>query len=383
MGGKSAFGGAREIYGMSIAFTEGAERFCRDVCSAAAHKKIEQPMRCRGHQPQCIQRTHVTEKADMSSSQDKKALAKQFYTVMYRTRRFEEEVFEFYKRGLMPGLAHLYLGEEAVAAGVCGALHEGDYIGSTHRGHGHLVARGADLNRMMAEILGKKTGYSKGKGGSMHIMALDKGILGANGIVGGEIPIATGAAYASKLKGSGEVTVAFFGDGATNEGTFHESVNMAAAWDLPIVYVIENNLYGISVDIRRVTKETCLAKRAVGYGIPGVTIDGNDVFAVYEEAMKAVQRARDGHGPSIIECRTYRWQGHHVGDPGAYRPDAEVAEWKTQEPIVKLEAQGVLSDEEIAAIKDAIEKEIAAACAFAEESDYPDVSEAYNDVFVN
>ena len=184
----------------------------------------------------------------MSTKKEPKELAKQFYTVMYRMRRFEEEVFEFYKRGLMPGLAHLYLGEEAVAAGACVALREDDYIGSTHRGHGHLVARGADLDRMMAEILGKKTGYSKGKGGSMHIMAMDKGILGANGIVGGGIPMATGAGYSAKYRGTDQVTLCFFGDGAANEGTFHESINMAAAWDLPVVYVIENNLYGITVD---------------------------------------------------------------------------------------------------------------------------------------
>lgn len=263
----------------------------------------------------------------MLNKKEQKELAKQFYTVMYRTRRFEQEVFEFYKRGLMPGLAHLYLGEEAVAAGACAALRDDDYIGSTHRGHGHLVARGADLNRMMAEILGKKTGYSKGKGGSMHIMAMDKGILGANGIVGGEIPIATGAAYSAKYRGTDQVTLAFFGDSASNEGTFHESLNMAAAWNLPIVYIIENNLYGISVDIRRVTREHQLSKRAVGYGMPGVTMDGNDVFAVYEAVQEAVERARKGEGPTLIECKTYRWQGHHVGDPATYRPDEEKAEW--------------------------------------------------------
>lgn len=302
---------------------------------------------------------------------------------MYRTRRFEEEVFEFYKRGLMPGLAHLYLGEEAVAAGVCGALEERDYIGSTHRGHGHLVSRGADLNKMMAEILGKETGYSKGKGGSMHIMALDKGILGANGIVGGEIPIAAGSAYASKLMGTDEVTVAFFGDGASNEGTFHETLNMAAAWDLPIVFVIENNLYGISVDIRKVTKEHCLAKRAISYGIEGVIVEGNDVYAVYEAAKKAVDKARRGEGPTIIECLTYRWQGHHVGDPGNYRPKEEVAEWKANEPIGKLEAMGLLKKEEIDEIRAAVDKEIEEACKFAEDSPYPDASEAFNDVFVD
>lgn len=238
-----------------------------------------------------------------------------FYETMFKMRRFEEETFEFYKKGMMAGLAHLYMGEEAVATGVCAALKENDYIGSTHRGHGHLVARGADISKMMAEILGKKTGYSNGKGGSMHIMAMDKGILGANGIVGGEIPIATGAAYTAKYKKTDQVAVSFMGDSATNEGTFHESINMAAAWDLPCVYVIENNLYGISVDIRDVTNTPDLAVRAKAYDIPGVVVDGMDVTAVYEAAEKAVKRARAGKGPTIIECKTYRWQGHHVGDP--------------------------------------------------------------------
>ena len=312
-----------------------------------------------------------------------KQRAKEFYATMYKIRRFEEEVFEIYKLGQMAGLAHLYIGEEAVATGACAAIGEQDYIGSTHRGHGHLVARGADMGKMMAEILGKATGYSKGKGGSMHIMAMDKGILGANGIVGGEIPIATGSAYASKYKGTDEVTVCFFGDSASNEGTFHESINMAAAWDLPIVYVVENNLYGISVDIRRVTKEYHIAKRAAGYGIEGITIDGNDVFKVYEEAQKAVEKARKGGGPTIIECMTYRWQGHHVGDPGLYRPDEEVEEWKAKEPLKILEDKKLLTDEEIAEIKDMVEKEIQEACKFAEESPYPDMAEAYTDVFVD
>jgi pyruvate dehydrogenase E1 component alpha subunit len=313
---------------------------------------------------------------------NRKEPARHFYKVMYRTRRFEEEVFEFYKRGLMPGLAHLYLGQEAVAAGACAALKDTDYIGSTHRGHGHLVARGADLRRMMAEILGKATGYSKGKGGSMHIMAMDKGILGANGIVGGGIPIAVGAAYSAKLRKSDAVTLSFFGDSASNEGVFHESVNMAAAWDLPVVFVIENNLYGISVDIRRVTKEHRLSKRSVAYGIPGVTVDGNDVFAVYREVGKAVERARKGEGPAIIECLTYRWQGHHVGDPGVYRPESEVVEWKVRDPIAVLENKQILRPEEISAIRAEVDEEIAGACAFAEESPYAAIEEAFTDVFV-
>jgi pyruvate dehydrogenase E1 component alpha subunit len=311
-----------------------------------------------------------------------------FYETMYRMRRFEEEVFEFYKKGLMPGLAHLYLGEEAVATGVCAALNEDDYIGSSHRGHGHLVARGADINRMMAEILGKVTGYSRGKGGSMHIMALDKGILGANGIVGGEIPIATGAAYRAVYKGTKQVAVSFFGDSATNEGVFHESVNMAAAWKLPCIYVIENNLYGISVDIRDVTNTENLADRAKAYDIPGAVVDGMDAEAVYEAAAEAVSRARGGAGPTIIECKTYRWQGHHVGDPGDYRQrrdEKEKEKWMARCPVTAFRARLAdekYQEEEILSIEAAVEDEIRAAVRFALDSPYPDPSEAFTDIFV-
>ncbi len=311
-----------------------------------------------------------------------------FYEIMYRMRRFEEEVFEFYKKGMMAGLAHLYLGEEAVATGVCAALNENDYIGSTHRGHGHLVGRGADLNKMMAEILGKATGYSKGKGGSMHIMALDKGILGANGIVGGEIPIATGAAYSAKYRGTDQVAVSFFGDSASNEGTFHESINMASAWDLPIVYVIENNLYGISTDIRDVTNVENLADRAFGYGIPGVVVDGMDVISVYEAAKTAVERARAGQGPTLIECKTYRWQGHHVGDPAEYRTRKnpnEKAEWYERCPINCLKDQilkgKIITEKEFEEIESKIEKEIQEAVKFAAESPYPEITESFTDIF--
>ncbi len=318
---------------------------------------------------------------------DKKTLT-DFYETMYRMRRFEEEVFEFYKKGQMAGLAHLYMGEEAVATGVCATLKEDDYIGSTHRGHGHLIARKADLSKMMSEILGKAGGYSKGKGGSMHIMALDKGILGANGIVGGEIPIATGAAYSAKYRGTDQVAISFMGDSATNEGTFHESVNMAAAWNLPVVFVIENNLYGISVDIRDVTNTEDLAVRAKAYGIPGVVVDGMDVVAVYEAARVAVDRARKGEGPTIIECKTYRWQGHHVGDPGEYRlrrDKEEKEKWMKKCPIMafKKEAvkQGIFTKEEFESIEDKAEQEVQVAVKFADEDAYPPVEEAFTDVF--
>ena len=217
----------------------------------------------------------------------------------------------------------------------------------------------------------------------MHIMALDKGILGANGIVGAEIPIATGSAYSSKYRGTEQVTIAFFGDSASNQGTFHESINMASAWNLPIVYLIENNLYGISVDIRTVTNVENLADRAHGYGIPGVTVDGMNVFEVYEATKTAIDRARSGKGPSIVECKTYRWQGHHVGDPAVYRATEEVEHWKSRDPLIvfKQLVDGELTEKEYNEIETQIELEIQEAVAFAEESPYADVSEAYTDIF--
>ena len=241
---------------------------------------------------------------------------------------------------------------------------------------------------MMAEILGKKTGYSNGKGGSMHIMAMDKGILGANGIVGGEIPIATGAAYSAKYRGTDQVAVSFMGDSATNEGTFHESINMAAAWDLPCIYVIENNLYGISVDIRDVTNTPDLAVRAQAYNIPGVVVDGMDVVAVYEAAKKAVERARKGEGPTLIECKTYRWQGHHVGDPATYRKrrsETEKEDWMKKDPIPALKEAvlkaGIASEEDFDKLDRLVEDEIQAAVQFAVDSEYPPAEDAYTDVF--
>lgn len=308
------------------------------------------------------------------------------YATMFRIREFEEQVFELYKLGLMPGLAHLYIGEEAVATGACAALEEKDFIGSTHRGHGHLIARGADTKKMMAEILGKKDGYCKGKAGSMHIMTLDKGILGANGVVGGGIPIATGAAYMAKIKDTKQVTVCFMGDSATNEGSFHESLNMASAWDLPIVYVIENNLYGISVGLKRVTKVVDLSVRAQGYGMKGISIDGNDVLKVYETVKEAVDYARLGNGPTLIECKTYRHKGHHVGDPGLeYRTREEEEEWKARCPLScfkdyllkeKKATKEVISELELSIIE-----EIKEAVEFAKNSPYPDPSEAFEDIY--
>jgi len=309
------------------------------------------------------------------------------YQDMLKIRYFENKITDLYSRGLMPGLAHLYIGEEAIAVGVCANLTKRDFAISTHRGHGHLIAQGADLKRMMAEVLGKETGYCKGKGGSMHIMDVSKGILGADGIVGAGIPIATGSAYSAKVRGTDQVTVAFFGDAASNQGTFHESINMAAAWKLPVVYVCENNLYGISVDIRKVTATKDLAVRAKAYDIPGVVVDGNDVLEVYRVIKESVDRARWGRGPSLIECKTYRFKGHHVGDPGrVYRLEKETKEWKEHCPIKtfreRLIKEKISTEEELSLIEKNAKKMIKEAADFAIQSPYPDEKEAYEDLFV-
>ena len=316
----------------------------------------------------------------------KKRLLK-MYQDMLKIRYFENEITTVYSKGLMPGLAHLYIGEEAVAVGVCANLTKHDFAVSTHRGHGHLIAQGADLKKMMAEVLGKKTGYCKGKGGSMHIMDISKGILGANGIVGAGIPIATGSAYSAKVRGTNQVTISFFGDAASNQGTFHESINMAAAWKLPVVYVCENNLYGISVDIRKVIATKDIAIRAKAYDIPGRVVDGNDVLEVYRVSREAIERARKGDGPSLIECKTYRWKGHHVGDPGrVYRSEKEFEEWNECCPIKtfreRLIKERIFSEEELNLIEKDTKKMIKKAADFAIQSPYPNKKEAYEDLFV-
>ncbi|PKP61632.1 pyruvate dehydrogenase (acetyl-transferring) E1 component subunit alpha [Candidatus Atribacteria bacterium HGW-Atribacteria-1] len=309
------------------------------------------------------------------------------YKDMLKIRYFENKITDLYSKGLMPGLAHLYIGEEAVAVGVCANLTKRDFAVSTHRGHGHLIAQGADLKKIMAEVLGKETGYCKGKGGSLHIMDINKGIIGAVGIVGAGIPIATGSAYSAKVRGTDQVTISFFGDAASNQGTFHESINMAAAWKLPVVYVCENNLYGISVDIRKVIATKDIAIRAKAYDIPGIVVDGNDILEVYRVSREAVERAREGEGPSLIECKTYRWKGHHVGDPGrAYRLEKETEEWKEHCPIKtfrgRLIKEKISSEEKLIFIEKDTKEMIKEAADFAIQSPYPDEKEAYEDLFV-
>jgi len=315
-----------------------------------------------------------------------KAIKLLMYKKMLLIRYFEEGIYQAYTHSWMPGLAHLYIGEEAVAVGACSALREDDYVLSTHRGHGHLIAKGGDIKLMMAEVMGKKAGYCKGKGGSMHICAPELGILGANGIVGGGIPIATGVGLSSKYKNDGRVTLCFFGDGASNQGSFHEGINLASTWSLPIVYICENNLYAISVHQRKAQNISNIATRATSYGIPGEVVDGNDVIAVYEATLTAVNRARTGKGPTLIEAKTYRWGGHHVGDPGtAYRLEEEVVEWKKRCPIkrfeTKLMQEKILNKEEIAEIKQEIRRKVDEAVQFARNASYPEKEEALEDVF--
>jgi len=319
---------------------------------------------------------------------EKKKL-RELYTTMLRIRLFEERIVDLYARGLVPGLAHLYLGEEAVATGICAVLRDDDYITSTHRGHGHVIAKGADLKNMMAELFGKKTGYCKGKGGSMHIADMEIGILGANGIAGGGLPIATGAGMSAKWRGTDQVTACFFGDDASNNGTFHESLNLASLHKLPVIFVCENNLYGISVSQKMHQPIKDIAIRATGYDMPGVVVDGNDVIAVYKEAMKAVKRARAKEGPTLIECKTYRWRGHHEGDPNQgrrYRTKEEIEAWKRKDPIKQLTKtlieERILTKKALAALEKEINQEIEQAVAFANESAFPKVEEMYEDVYI-
>jgi pyruvate dehydrogenase E1 component alpha subunit len=307
------------------------------------------------------------------------------YRKMLEIRLFEEKVFDLYGQNLVPGTIHLYAGEEAVAVGVCSNLSKDDYITSTHRGHGHCIAKGADLKRTMAEILGKKTGYCKGKGGSMHIADFSVGMLGATAVVGAGLPIAVGAALSAKLRKTSQVVACFFGEGASNQGTFHESINIASVWSLPVVFVCENNLYAMGTRQSRIMNIQNVADRAAAYGIPGTIVDGNDVLAVYEAARKAFERARTGLGPTLIECKTYRHKGHSRVDPAKYRPREEVEQWLAKDPV-KLLKQTIVEDEiltiaEIDNIEKEVAEEVADAVKFALMSPYPKGEEALDDVY--
>jgi pyruvate dehydrogenase E1 component alpha subunit len=306
------------------------------------------------------------------------------YQTMVRIRKFETELSNCFTKGMLFGNIHTSIGQEAVAAGANKALEKTDLITTTHRGHGQIIAKGAKTDIMMAELFGRKTGYCGGKGGSMHVADVSLGILGANGIVGGGIPIAAGAALASKIKGTNEVTVAIFGDSASNEGTFHEAINMAAAWKLPVVFLCENNNYGVSVNIHSVTNTDTISVRSKAYDIPGVTVYGNDPLPVYEAIKEAVEYARAGNGPSLVECMTWRMRGHYEGDPAAYRSKEVMDEWKAKDPIDNfrkyLLEEGV-EEEEIVSIENAMDKEIEDALKFALDSPFPDPGEVLTDVY--
>jgi acetoin:2,6-dichlorophenolindophenol oxidoreductase subunit alpha len=305
---------------------------------------------------------------------------------MLTIRRFEERASADYHAGKIYGVVHCYIGEEAVAVGVCTALDRGDRIISTHRGHGHCIAKGADLSRMMAELYGRQTGYCKGKGGSMHIADFGIGMLGANGIVAGGISIITGAGLAAQMEGKRGVAVSFFGDGASNAGPFHECLNIAATWKLPMLYVCENNLYAAQTSAAATHALPDVAARAAAYGIPGIVVDGNDIFAVHQAATRAVDRARSGDGPTLIECKTYRQRAHteRKGQPDA-RDKAEVEAWTQKDPIALLERrlrdQGDLDDASLGSIEREVRDALEVAVAFAEASPFPLHEQAMDDVF--
>ncbi len=304
---------------------------------------------------------------------------------MYLIRKFEEGAEESYMRGLIHGTMHLSIGHEASAVGSCMSLTDADKITSTHRGHGHCVAKNADLGRMFAEFFGKETGYCRGRGGSMHIADVEKGNLGANGIVAGGLPLAVGAALSAKRLGTGAVTVCFFGDGANNEGAFHEALNMASVWKLPVVFVCENNKYGMSTSTERSTAVKNIAERAAAYAMPGATVDGNDFSDVAEAVDAAVARARAGDGPSLVENLTYRWRGHSKSDRNRYRTKEEISEWMGRDPIARMVSMlvehKVISKDEVSAIEAEAEQIINEAIAFAAASPDPKTEEATRDVY--
>lgn len=310
----------------------------------------------------------------------------QMYRTMLTIRRFEERASRDFKSGAIPGIVHSYIGQEAVATGVCANLRKDDRIVSNHRGHGHCIAKGADIKRMMAEIYGKRTGYCKGKGGSMHIADFSIGMLGADGIVGAGLPIALGAALAAHLEKGDRVALPFFGDGACQEGEFHETMNLASIWKLPMVFVCENNQYGVNTPATYALAAKTIARLAAGYGIPGITVDGNDVIAVYHAAQKAIARARAGEGPSLLECKTYRWHGHFEADflPDL-RPKEEIEAWKKKCPIARFERKllraGVLTKAAMKEIDRDIMSRIEEAVKYAVESPLPEPQHALEDVF--
>jgi pyruvate dehydrogenase E1 component alpha subunit len=315
----------------------------------------------------------------------KKEELHQIFSMMLRIRRVEERILDLFAQGKIPGFIHVSIGQEAVPAGVCSILRPDDYISNTHRGHGQALAKGADLKKFMAEIYGRKDGYCRGKAGSMHIACGELGIIGSNGVVGGGIPISLGTAFASQFYGNDRVTVCFFGDGATNEGTFHESLNLAALWNLPLVFCCENNGWAEFTPQKVHTRLEDLSLRASAYGMPGITVDGDDVLKVREEAEKAVARARKGDGPTLLECKTHRWFGHFAGDSQKYRSPQEIEEVRKFDPILRFQRflieHKFLNVKDLAGLELKTKEEIDEAVAFAENSLIPAPEELLEDVY--
>ncbi|HUG61670.1 MAG TPA: thiamine pyrophosphate-dependent dehydrogenase E1 component subunit alpha [Methylomirabilota bacterium] len=317
---------------------------------------------------------------------DREALLAMFER-MVQIRRFEDAAGKSFADGQVPGFVHLYAGEEAIAVGVCAHLSDRDYITSTHRGHGHCIAKGVDIPGMVAELMGKATGICRGKGGSMHIADVDKGMLGANGIVGGGLPLACGAALTAKTLGTGGVAVCFFGDGAANQGTFHESLNLAAIWKLPVVFVCENNGYAESTPVSYHCATTDIANRAGAYEIPGVVVDGLDLFAVHEAAGEAIARARRGDGPTLVEAKTYRYYGHFQGDAVTYRTEDELNRYKERDPIAAVRSamidRGMATADELDAIDHLVSEHLERAWIDARAAPWPEPEDALTDVYVS
>ncbi len=310
------------------------------------------------------------------------------YERMQTIRQFEDRVKVEFGKGKIPGFVHLYAGEEAVAVGICANLTDADFMTSTHRGHGHCIAKGVDVKGMMAELYGKATGICKGKGGSMHIADMDKGMLGANGIVGGGPPLACGSGLTAKTRKTDQVTICFFGDGASEQGTLHESLNLAAIWDLPVVFIAENNGYAESTPSTYHCSVENIADRAAAYNMPGVTVDGNDIFAVHEAAGEAIVRARAGQGPTLLECKTYRFNGHFEGDAQTYKVPEENEKYRTTLDPIKLFRENVLArnavaENELQVVDERVQSAIDAAVAFAEDSPFPQAQETFTDVYVS
>ena len=304
---------------------------------------------------------------------------------MEQIRQFETRVGELFADNELPGFVHLYIGTEAVATGICAALDESDYITSTHRGHGHALAKGLEPKYMMAELYGRTTGYCNGKGGSMHIADVERGMLGANGIVAAGTPIGGGAALASQIRGDGKIAVSFLGDGATSNGPYHEAMHLAATWDLPQIFVVENNFYGEMTSTLVQHPSDDLVNQAKAYEMAGVSVNGQDVEEVYAAAEEAVERARNGDGPTLIECKTYRYKGHYEGDPQWYKENEDLPEWRTADPIIeyreKLIEKGIITEEEYEEMQAEMEAELDEAVQFAKDSPLPEPEEAYEGLY--